>query len=148
MSAPKFESFEEFWPYYVLEHSNKVNRRLHFAGTGAALGVTVYALMSGRYRALMATPLVGYGAAWVGHFLVEKNKPATFDYPLWSLRGDLRMFTMMLAGTMDDEVLRCAQEAAEAATERTAARKSNGQSSHRRKLDPGEMPAVNAAPLN
>ena len=87
MSAPEFDSFEEFWPYYVLEHSDKTNRRLHFAGTTAALGTAAYALLSGRYRALLAVPVLGYGAAWVGHFFVQKNKPATFAHPLWSLRA-------------------------------------------------------------
>ncbi|MBM4357145.1 MAG: DUF962 domain-containing protein [Deltaproteobacteria bacterium] len=104
--APPFETFEEFWPYYVQEHANKTNRRLHFVGTSLALGTVAYALLRGKPMALLAAPLAGYGFAWVGHFLIEKNRPATFKYPLWSLGGDFTMFAKMLAGTMDEEVRR------------------------------------------
>ena len=117
MTAPRFNSFEEFWPYYVLEHSKKTTRRFHFAGTSAALGVIAYGLLSRRYKALLLAPLCGYGAAWVSHFFIEKNRPATFDYPAWSLRGDFVMFAKMVRGTMDDEVARCAAEAAQAAAD-------------------------------
>lgn len=106
MSKPRYRSFEEFWPYYVREHSNKTNRRLHFVGTTAALGCLAGATFLGKRRLFALAPVVGYGAAWVGHFLIEKNRPATFQYPLWSLMGDLRMWSMMLRGTMDAEVER------------------------------------------
>lgn len=109
MSDTPFESFEDFWPFYVREHSNPTNRRLHFVGTSGALLTLASAVITGRWRRALLAPLCGYGAAWVGHFLVEKNKPATFQHPLWSLRGDFVMYAKMLAGTMDAEVERCVE---------------------------------------
>lgn len=104
--AKRFESYEEFWPFYVREHSNKLNRTLHVIGTSAALGCVAAAAITRRPLFLLAAPIIGYGFAWAGHFLVQKNKPATFDYPLWSLRGDLEMLAKTFAGTMDAEVER------------------------------------------
>jgi hypothetical protein len=113
MSESKFDSFEEFWPHYVRAHSQKSNRMLHFGGTTLALGALALGLSSRRRRWMLAlAPVVGYGPAWIGHFLVEGNVPATFGHPLWSLRADLRMYGKMLAGTMDDEVDRVTAEAA------------------------------------
>jgi hypothetical protein len=111
----EFKSFEEFWPFYVHEHSNKFNRMLHFAGTSLALTALGYAIAKRKPKALLLAPLAGYGFAWVGHFLVEKNRPATFKHPLWSLRGDFRMFRKILDGTMDEEVRRVMQDAAASA---------------------------------
>ncbi len=96
-AAPR--SYEEFWPTYVREHSHPTCRRLHFIGTNLAL----VALALGAFASpwwLAAAPIAGYGLAWVGHFAFEKNKPATFQHPLWSLRGDLRMFRLMWLGRM------------------------------------------------
>jgi hypothetical protein len=98
-------SYEEFWPYYVSQHLDPTNRRLHFVGTtlviaslaGGALLAPVFAL---------AAPFAGYGFAWIGHFLFEKNRPATFTYPLWSLRGDFRMYRLMWLGRMGPEIAR------------------------------------------
>src|SRR5579871_2855614 len=97
----QFRSFEEFWPFYVREHAHPWNRRLHFVGTSCAIGVTATALATGQLWLLPAAPAFGYGFAWVGHFLVEKNRPATFQHPLWSLRGDFVMYWKMLRGEMD-----------------------------------------------
>jgi hypothetical protein len=122
MSDPtEFKSFEEFWPFYVQEHANATNRRLHFVGTGLALGTVAYALLKRKPKLLLLAPLAGYGFAWVGHFLVEKNRPATFKHPLWSLRGDFKMFGHMLAGTMDEEVRRV-MESGDAEPEADAAK--------------------------
>ena len=96
------ESFDELWPYYVSQHRNKTNRQLHFIGTTLALGCVAAAPLYP--PALLAAPVVGYGFAWLGHFAFEKNKPATWGggrFVLWSLRGDLRMWRHMVAGTMD-----------------------------------------------
>src|SRR5262249_14139702 len=101
----RFQSFDDFWPFYVREHSQPLNRKLHFIGTSCALGCLAGAAV-GQWWLLPVAPVVGYGFAWAGHFLVEKNRPATFKYPLWSLRGDFIMWTKMLRGTMDDEVRR------------------------------------------
>jgi hypothetical protein len=105
----KYESFEEFWPFYVREHANKTNRTLHFIGTTLAVGTTAAALLTKRRALLLAAPVLGYGFAWVGHFFVEGNKPATFKYPLWSLRGDFKMWWLMANGAMDAEVERVTQ---------------------------------------
>jgi hypothetical protein len=100
----KFETFDEFWPFYVREHAKKSTRILHFAGTTAGMGLVAAALVLRRPRLLKWSPVVGYAAAWIGHFFFEGNKPATFKYPLWSLRADFVMWGKMIAGTMDDEV--------------------------------------------
>ena len=93
-----FASFGEFYPYYLQEHSDRRCRRLHFVGTGLALLTLVYAIVTGQYALLWLMPIVGYGFAWIGHFFFEKNKPATFRYPLYSLIGDFAMFRDILVG--------------------------------------------------
>ena len=90
-------SFEDFWPYYLSQHQDATNRKLHFAGTSAALICLTLALM-GKTRYLFLTPIAGYGFAWAGHFFFEKNRPATFEYPLWSLRADFRMWWRTVQG--------------------------------------------------
>jgi hypothetical protein len=104
----RLASYEEFWPFYVAQHRNPVNRALHFAGTTLViLCAAAGALASPLYFAAM--PFAGYGFAWLGHFAFERNKPATFTYPLWSLRGDFRMYRLMWLGRMDPEVRRAAE---------------------------------------
>ncbi len=102
----RIESFDEFWPFYVREHKSKLNRQLHFAGTSLALACLAGAVLGKQRWLLLAAPVVGYGPAWIGHFLIEKNRPATFKHPLWSLQADFVMWGKMLAGTMDAEVER------------------------------------------
>jgi hypothetical protein len=104
--SDRYESFEEFWPFYVLEHENKLNRQLHFVGTTAALVVAGIAAVRKQPALLPLALVAGYGPAWFGHFIVQKNRPATFKYPLWSLMGDFRMWGKTLRGTMDREVER------------------------------------------
>lgn len=91
-------SFEAFWPWYMREHSNRLNRRLHFVGTTLALSLLASAVLLGQPWLLLALPVAGYGFAWAGHYLVEKNRPATFIYWWWSLRGDFRMYGHMWRG--------------------------------------------------
>lgn len=93
-----FSSFAEFYPYYLSEHRDVNCRRLHFAGSAGVLGLIALALASGNAWWLAAVPLMGYGFAWIGHFVFEKNKPATFKHPLWSLMGDWVMFKDILIG--------------------------------------------------
>ena len=112
MSERKYGSFEEFWPFYVSQHSKKSTRTLHFIGSSLALGAVAAALVTRRPALLLGAPLAGYGAAWVSHFFVENNKPATFTYPLWSLMGDARMWWKTVNGTMDAEAERVAAGAA------------------------------------
>jgi hypothetical protein len=97
--APRcFASFEEFYPYYLAEHGDRTSRRLHFLGTTLALLVLLYAVATGRWLVLLLVPVVGYGFAWVGHYRFEKNRPATFKHPLYSLMGDFRLWFDMLRG--------------------------------------------------
>jgi hypothetical protein len=106
MADTGIESFEEFWPFYVREHSRKATRLFHFVGTTAA-GLTGLAAIALRKPALVPLGLVlGYGPAWVSHFFIEKNRPASFKYPLWSFAADWVMWSKMLRGTMDAEVER------------------------------------------
>lgn len=94
----EYKTFAEFYPFYLAEHSNQTCRRLHFIGSSLVIVVLLYALFSGRLSFLFLLPLIGYGFAWVGHFVFEKNRPATFQYPLYSLAGDWVMFKDMLVG--------------------------------------------------
>jgi hypothetical protein len=100
----RIESFGEFWPHYVHAHRNPINRAFHYAGTTAALGTVAAAAVTLNPAWLLLTPVAGYGPAWIGHFVFEKNKPATFEHPLWSLRGDLKMYWLALRGKMRAEV--------------------------------------------
>lgn len=95
-SSPR--SFNEFYPYYLRQHSNRMCRRLHFMGTTGVIGILAYALITQTWWSLLLLPLVGYGFAWVGHFFFEKNKPAAFKKPLWSLWGDFVMYRDIIAG--------------------------------------------------
>jgi hypothetical protein len=105
---PEPVSYEEFWPFYVSQHARPLTRWLHFAGTTLVLGCLTAAVFVSPFWLLVA-PFAGYGPAWIAHFLVERNKPATFRYPLWSLRGDFRMYRLMCLGRMDPEVERAAR---------------------------------------
>lgn len=103
-SARRFETFRDFWRFYVSEHASRLNRRLHVGGTAAALILAVFAMHTAWLWLLV--PVVGYGPAWIGHFLVERNRPATFRYPLWSLLADLKMMALTLLGKMGSEIER------------------------------------------
>jgi len=98
--AKEYQSFKEFYPYYLKEHRNKVCQRLHFIGSLLVLAIITWALSTGTWWGLALTPICGYGFAWVGHFFFEKNKPATFEYPLYSLAGDWVMFRDILTGKL------------------------------------------------
>lgn len=100
MSETRYTTFEEFWPFYLGEHRDPLNRRLHFIGTTGALSCLVLSVATLNPAILALAPVFGYGFAWVGHFIVEKNRPATFTYPAWSLRGDFRMYFLMLSGKL------------------------------------------------
>ena len=94
----EFKSFAEFYPFYLSEHANDTSRRLHYIGSLLVLGILVWALLSQKWLLLIALPLAGYGFAWVGHFFFEKNRPATFKYPLYSFMGDWVMLKDALTG--------------------------------------------------
>jgi hypothetical protein len=94
----RYATFRDFYPFYLTEHVNPVSRRLHVLGTGLALALAATAVVTRRPRLLLGPPLAGYAFAWVGHFAFEKNRPATFRYPLFSLLGDLRLFFETVTG--------------------------------------------------
>ena len=98
MNESRYESFNDFYPYYLSEHENRICRRLHFVGTGLVIVILAFASYFRVWLALAALPLVGYGFAWVGHFFFEHNRPATFKHPFYSLIGDFVMFRDMLIG--------------------------------------------------
>jgi len=95
---PTFNSFKAFYPYYLKEHRNVTCRRLHFIGSLLVLMVIITALLSQKYALLWLLPVIGYGFAWVGHFFFEKNRPATFKHPFYSLWGDWVLFKDILTG--------------------------------------------------
>jgi hypothetical protein len=106
MSEQRIGSFEEFWPYYVGEHRSPVCRGLHYLGTSLALLTVAYAILRAHPALAALSLVVGYGPAWIGHFFIERNRPATFKYPRWSLMSDFKMLGLALRGKMADEVTR------------------------------------------
>lgn len=97
--SDRFHSFAEFYPYYLQEHAHPLCRALHYVGTT----LTFIILSAGLVTTPLwfaAIPIAGYGFAWVAHFFVEKNKPATFTYPIWSLLGDYKMYFSWLSGRL------------------------------------------------
>lgn len=94
----KFASFDEFYPFYLREHDNRLCRRMHFIGSTLVILTLIYVLVTRHWWSLLLLPLFGYGFAWLGHFLFEKNRPATFKHPLYSLMGDWVMYAHMLRG--------------------------------------------------
>lgn len=102
--ARELQSFDDFWPYYLREHSRPRTRALHYVGTTLVVGIAIYAALSGNWAWLLVLPVAGYGFAWLAHFAVEKNRPATFTYPLWSLAADFRMWWLWLTGRLGPEL--------------------------------------------
>jgi hypothetical protein len=98
MSRPRLASFGAFYRFYLSQHAVPACRWLHFGGTSAVVANLTYALVTQTWLLIPLSLLLGYGPAWVGHFIIEKNRPATFTYPLWSLMGDFRMWGGMLTG--------------------------------------------------
>ncbi len=94
----RFANFREFYPFYLGEHSNRTCRRLHFIGSCLVLLTLIGVVVTQRWRGLILIPLIGYSFAWIGHFFFEKNHPATFKYPFYSLMGDWVMFRDILVG--------------------------------------------------
>lgn len=106
MAEREMKTFAEFWPHYVREHSRPATRALHAAGTLASTTLFVALVATGRWRWLPLALVVGYAAAWISHFFVEHNRPATFKHPLWSFAADYKMVALILAGRMSEEVER------------------------------------------
>ena len=94
--AERSASYQEFWPFYLREHAEAGPRYMHYAGTVIGTAILAAALVTQTWWAILLWPLTGYGFAWVGHFFFEQNKPATFQYPAYSLACDFIMFSIFI----------------------------------------------------
>lgn len=103
-SGKRIQSYKEFYAFYLREHSNAVNRAFHFAGTLLVQVLLATVLIQPSCWLILLVPVAGYGFAWAGHFLFEKNKPATFRYPLWSLASDFVMFFHIISGDIESKL--------------------------------------------
>lgn len=104
MAEKKFKSLQEFYPYYLTEHSDTVCRTLHFIGTSGVFVLPVIAILTQTWWLFAMIPVSGYGFAWAGHAIFERNKPATFTYPLWSLASDFIMYWDTLTGKVGSKL--------------------------------------------
>ena len=102
--SKEITTYQAFWPYYLREHSKATTRAWHYVGTSLALALLVYAIVSQKWVFIGAAVISGYFFAWVSHGAFEKNKPATFTYPLWSLYSDFKMLFCFLTGLMNTEL--------------------------------------------
>lgn len=96
-----YQTFDAFFPHYLREHAKPRTRALHYAGTALVIGIWLWALVTLNAWLLLLTPIAGYSFAWAAHALVERNKPATFTYPWWSLLSDFKMFWLWITGRLD-----------------------------------------------
>lgn len=104
-------SYAEFWDFYVYEHSRPLTRVLHLLGTSLGVGLLIFFVTRGQWYFFPVFFIVGYGFAWFAHFVVEKNRPASFRFPFWSFISDFKMIGFMLTGQMSAEVVRVVSEA-------------------------------------
>ena len=100
MTDPQFNSFSDFWPFYLGEHSKPATRLLHCLGTLTAVASVIALIVIGKWWLFPLALVPGYAFAWVAHFVIEKNRPATFKHPLWSFMGDWKMLALMLIGRL------------------------------------------------
>ena len=100
MATRTYTTFADFFPFYLREHAKSSTRALHYFGTTLVIAVALYAILTGKWLFLLLMPVAGYFFAWVAHFFVEKNRPATFTYPLWSLAADFKMYFLWLTGRL------------------------------------------------
>ncbi len=94
----RYKTFKDFYPYYLSEHANKHTKLMHFIGTSIGIFFLIKFFLSFNFIYLLFALISGYAFAWVGHFFIEKNKPATFKYPFYSFIGDHKMYIEILQG--------------------------------------------------
>ncbi|NGM19805.1 DUF962 domain-containing protein [Roseomonas stagni] len=104
METPRIETYAEFWPHYLRQHARPATRAWHAVGTFTGLGLLGLAIVTARPWLALLAVLVGYGCAWLSHWLVERNRPATFGHPLWSLASDFRMAWLLVTGRLQREI--------------------------------------------
>lgn len=104
MTPRKYTTFADFYPFYLTQHARPINRTLHFIGTGLVIACLLYAVFTAKWNMLWLLPVLGYGFAWFGHFIFEKNRPATFTYPFYSLGSDFVMFWHILTGQINQKI--------------------------------------------
>ena len=109
----RLRTYRAFWPYYVAEHRRRETRRMHFVGTSGAVALVLAAAALREPLLLPAALFCGYAFAWLSHLAIERNRPATFTYPLFSLAGDFHMWALMWRGRMDVEAARLAAAGSE-----------------------------------
>lgn len=100
----RHQNFTAFWRFYLCEHSKPRTRTLHYAGTSLVVLIGLAAALTQNWWLFAAVPVAGYGLAWIAHYAVEKNRPATFAYPLWSLAADFRMWWLWMNGRLGPEL--------------------------------------------
>lgn len=103
MEKKEFQNYEEFWPFYLSQHSKTATRFWHFIGTSFVF-VFIIAAVLVKWWYFFLAPVVAYGFAWFSHFMIEGNKPATFGHPFWSLRADFQMYFYLLSGKLKGEL--------------------------------------------
>jgi hypothetical protein len=110
IGLPKVSRYSDFWPIYLREHARPATRRVHYIGTVGGVGLLILAIVLRNAWLLPLGLVVAYGAAWTAHALIEKNKPATFQYFAWSFISDFRMLWFAATGRLDAELRRCGVE--------------------------------------
>jgi hypothetical protein len=118
--SDRIRTYAEFWPFYLREHSKAATRWLHFVGTSLGLVIAITAIVQSRAALIPAALVASYGLAWISHFGIEKNRPASFKYPLWSFISDFRMLGLMAVGQLTPHLER-AQAVQSAPAEKLAA---------------------------
>ncbi|MFD1735486.1 Mpo1-like protein [Bacillus salitolerans] len=101
-----FKNYQDFWPFYLSQHSKRSTRLWHFVGTTFVFICILTAILTGVLWYILLAPIIAYGFAWCSHFFIEGNKPATFGHPVWSLRADFRMYWLILTRQLDKEIVK------------------------------------------